>query len=353
MKKFGKKLGGLLRLKSAMFEENDVHLKAALESARLYTSQPVRRHCMICRSALPETPLFSKHGVPYALCPACGHLNGLHEDTAEFLDRLYVRDSGKDYAKNYASLHKDEYLGRVKEIYTPKAEFLLDALREDGCEPADLRYEDMGAGAGYFISALSLAGIGKVEGLEVSASQVQLGSAILEQAGLAAPVLKQIRLDELTGRIRQSSAEVISMVGVLEHLQNPAEILDAVRENANVRYLFLSVPLFSLSVMVESAFPHVFPRHLSGGHTHLFTRTSLEWLAKHHGFELVSEWWFGTDMADIYRSMLVTLEANTATKGLAPLLTEQMQGVLDDLQLCLDQRDLSSEVHLVYRVHHL
>jgi hypothetical protein len=351
LKKYGKKLGGLLRFKSAMFEENAGQLDAALASARLYASQPPRRQCKICRTALPDTPLFTKHGVPYALCPQCGHLNGLHEDTDDFLDRLYVRDSGKSYGANYVSEHGDEYRARVKEIYAPKADFLLAALREEGCEPATLGYADLGAGAGYFVSALSLAGIEKVEGFEVSASQVALGSEMLAHLGLSSASLRQIRLDELAGLVRQSTAAVVSMVGVLEHLQNPTEILGAIRENPNIRYLFVSVPLFSLSVMVEAAFPHVFPRHLAIGHTHLFTRSSLDWLAWHYGFEVAAEWWFGADMTDIYRSLLVSLQGNEETRGLAPVLTEQLYDALDDLQLCLDRRNLSSEVHLVYRVH--
>lgn len=353
LKKYGKKLGGLFRLKSAMFEENAAHLQAALESAHLYAAQPARCQCMICRSALPQAPLFFKHGVPYALCPECGHLNGLHVDTAAFLERLYVENSGKDYAKNYSSRDGDEYLARVKEIYSPKAEFLFDALRRGGDDPEHLSYMDMGAGAGYFVSALALAGIRKVEGFEVSSSQVRLGVEMLGRLGLPATALRQIQLGELVELLRRTSAQVISMIGVLEHLQNPADVLEAIRENENIRYLFVSVPLFSLSVMVEAAFPQVFPRHLSGGHTHLYTPASLEWVATHYGFKLAAEWWFGTDMADLYRSMLVTLQGNAATKGLAPILTQQMQGgVLDELQLCLDQRNLSSEVHLVYRVPH-
>jgi len=352
LKKYGKKLGGLLRFKSAMFEENANQLETALASARLYISQPPRRQCKICSALLPGTPLFTKHGVPYALCTECGHLNGLHDDTDDFLDRLYVRDSGKNYAANYISQHGEEYLARVKEIYSPKADFLLDALRQEGCVPAELGYADLGAGAGYFVSALSLAGIERVEGFEVSASQVALGSGMFAHLGLSSASLRQIRLDELAEQVRQSTAGVVSMVGVLEHLQNPTEILAAVRQNTNIHYLFISVPLFSLSVMVEAAFPHVFPRHLAIGHTHLFTRASLDWMAKRYGFEVAAEWWFGADMTDIYRSLLVTLQGKEETRELAPILTEQMRDVLDDLQLCLDRRNLSSEVHLVYRVHH-
>lgn len=352
MKKYGKSLGGLLRFKGGMFEENSAHLEAALASARLYVSQPRRERCKICGERLAGEPYFTKHGVPYALCASCGHLNGMHEDTDDFLDRLYVRDGGKNYAANYLSQHGEEYLSRVREIYSPKAAFLLDALRHEGCDPSHLSYLDLGAGAGYFVGALALAGIAGAQGVEVSESQVNLGCGMFQHLGIEGASLRRISLDELPGLVRQTSADVLSMIGVLEHLQNPGEVLQAIKENPRVRYLIISVPLFSLSVMIEAAFPQVFPRHLSGGHTHLFTQASLAWMAQRYGLETVAEWWFGTDTMDVFRSLMVTLQGNGETKNLAPACAQQMAEVMDELQLCLDRRHLSSEVHLVYKVHH-
>ena len=45
-------------------------------------------------------------------------------------------------------------------------------------------------------------------------------------------------------------------------------------------YLFISVPTFSFSVFLENANQDIFPRQLSGGHTHLYTEESLNYLAK-------------------------------------------------------------------------
>jgi hypothetical protein len=350
MKKiYGKKVGDLLKFKGGMFDENTTHLNSALTSASIYTSQPPRHLCKICQTPLPDTTLFQKHGVGYKSCSLCGHLNGRHEDTTEFLENLYVSNSGKQYAENYLVQHSEEYLSRTKEIYSPKAEFLLNALRSDGLDPCTLSYNDLGAGAGYFVSALNLAGIEHIKGLEVSASQVEFGTKIRENLSLPRGSLQQISLDDLEKIVRESSAQVLSMIGVLEHLQNPFTILQAIKANENVRYLFISVPMFSPSVMIEAVFGNIFPRHLSGGHTHLFTKQSLEWMSKKFGFDTVSEWWFGTDMLDLYRSMLVTLGSNPATRKLGPIFTAQMLETIDDLQLCLDQREACSEVHLIYR----
>ena len=74
------------------------------------------------------------------------------------------------------------------------------------------------------------------------------------------------------------------MIGVLEHLNYPREMLSTIRKNKNIQYIFLSVPLYSLSVLIESCFQNIHNRHLGGSHTHLFTEKSLKRLLKSIGF---------------------------------------------------------------------
>jgi hypothetical protein len=44
-----------------------------------------------------------------------------------------------------------------------------------------------------------------------------------------------------------TNANVISMIGVLEHVQNPHTLVTAISENPNIEFFYISVPTFSLS----------------------------------------------------------------------------------------------------------
>jgi hypothetical protein len=104
--------------------------------------------------------------------------------------------------------------------------------------------------------------------------------------------------------------------------------------------------LFSLSALLEHTFTDIYPRQLSGGHTHLFTAQSLAKLSEQFGLEAVGEWWFGTDVVDLFRSVIVRGGGNAAYANVA----EQLLGShVDALQAALDQARVCSEVHMVLR----
>ena len=105
--------------------------------------------------------------------------------------------------------------------------------------------------------------------------------------------------------------------------------------------------MFSLSCLIENSFLNIFNRHLGGGHTHLFTEKSLSNLMKNYNFTEIASWWFGTDIPDLYRSLLVNSHKNKS-KGLKDIL-EKIKLLIDDLQLVLDKKKLSSQVHMVLK----
>ena len=77
--------------------------------------------------------------------------------------------------------------------------------------------------------------------------------------------------DEMFDIVRNSEAKTLSAIGVIEHLRHPHKLFDAFRES-KIEFFYYSVPMFSLSVLLENSFKKVFPRQLHGGHTHLFRR---------------------------------------------------------------------------------
>ena len=119
------------------------------------------------------------------------------------------------------------------------------------------------------------------------------------------------------------------MIAVLEHLNNPNIFIQNFKKS-KLEYLYISVPLLSLSVLLENSFKKVFPRHLSGGHTHLYTMQSLNYFAKKFKLKIIGEWWFGTDIADLNRSLIVT--SNVTNNKFMKNINHYLFQVLNELQ---------------------
>ncbi|MDY7002245.1 MAG: class I SAM-dependent methyltransferase [Thermodesulfobacteriota bacterium] len=344
MERFGKPSGPLIAHKASFFTENDAKLDELNRLAKVYAAQPRRTACKNCEAALGKSA-FSKAGVEYAFCPHCGHLNGVHQDTDEFCASLYTEDSGQAYGTVYAAEDIEAYEKRVADIYLPKARFLAEGLEAEGLSMRELSFADLGAGSGYFVAALLEAGAKRVAGYEVSAFQVDLARAMLKRN-----LVERHELDRTAEIAATVEADVVSMIGVLEHLQNPREVMSALVGNERVGHVFISVPLFSPCVFFEMAFPGVMPRQLSGGHTHLYTESSLEHLCREFGLEQKARWWFGTDLVDLYRGVMVTLGKSPEHRDMCESWEEKFKSAIDDMQLALDKRRLSSEVHMLLRI---
>lgn len=350
--RYSKPFGQLAKFKRGLFDSNAAQLKRSLDLAAVYRAQPRRLNCKICATELPAASGFIKHGVPYVFCEACGHLNGCHEDTEAYAKHVYVE---ADYGAAYHSDDGESYLSRVREIYLPKARFLIEQLKSLGEEPSNLVYADLGAGSGHFVGAMAELGL-DVHGAELSASQVAYGNAALGHLQLPPRPDQTERLVHvgLEGGLEVFSAEcqadVVSLIGVLEHLVDPHALLRALRDNRRVRYLFLSLPLYSLSVLIEAAFPEVAPRLLEGGHTHLFCERSLNAHERRNGLDRLAAWRFGSDSMDLFRALRFVLAGKPDTAGLVAELETHMGSMLDELQAAIDRADFCSEIHLLYAI---
>jgi len=341
MIRFGKSAQSLLSHKADFFENNDA-VQAALEKfGTLYVQQPERTHCKCCHHPIGSTT-FVKKGIRYSVCDRCGHLNGMHEDTDAFCQAVYTDEGGKAYARTYTAADEAQYRARVRDIYLPKAEFLQEALSNQNLAPANMKIADFGAGSGYFVSAMRDSGMMNSTGYEVSEVQVDLANRMIGEGAV-----ERHELESAVFLAETVEAEVVSMIGVLEHVQKPREMLSALKENPNVRFFYMSVPLFSACVMLEAVFPKVMQRQLSAGHTHLFTEQSIDWICQEFGMKRVAEWWFGTDLVDLLRAVSVELSRSDDTRELVSYWQSAMIQTIDEAQLALDRRHLSSEVHML------
>jgi hypothetical protein len=335
--RFGKSSEGLLSIKKSFFTDNNAHLQGQDRINAIYLKQPGRTHCKNCTRPLSGCD-FESHGVPYKLCPTCQHLNGMHQETEEFFYEVYHRDAGKSYSGAYKA---DDYAERLRTIYRPKAAFLRESLASIGVDSAGMSVCDFGAGSGFFVSALRDAGF-DARGFEVSSVQVEFANQTLGQELLAT-----FDPSATTSMLAENESRVLSLIGVLEHVPAPREALRAIRNNRSIEYVYFSVPLFSLAVYFEILFPGSFNRHLGGAHTHLYSTRSIEHFCREFGFELRSQWLFGTDVMDLYRHCQTSLSQHDVSDTAIESFQQMLAPLIDPLQLCLDKASISSEGHFL------
>ena len=95
--------------------------------------------------------------------------------------------------------------------------------------------------------------------------------------------------------------------------------------------------------------PDIFHRHLSGAHTHLYTDKSLNYLADEFGLRIIGEWWFGSDIVDLFRHLKVTMSKSNTSEKTSNMFSENFIPLIDSLQLELDKKRSSSEVHILFQ----
>ncbi len=338
-KKYGKSVGDVLKIKSDFFEKNQAMLEMSEKQADALLIQPKRTECKICHSPIEGEALYTSQRMSYHLCPVCGHLNSDYEDTNDFADRVYLVDR---YELNYSEEDRAAYENRMKSIYLPKAEFLLEALSSEGMKKEDIHLLDDGAGSGYFVRAMRHIGC-DASGIEISPSQVEFANKMADEE-----ILKSVESEEATRIVSETEANVVSFIGVLEHIINLDEVLSAIKENENIKYIYFSVPMFSMSCVFEAAHQNCYNRHAGGTHTHLFSDSSIEHMLGKMGFEADKSWKFGSDIMDLYRMLSVCLDQN-GNSALKEYFAPKFKNMIDDLQLVVDKNEFASEIHMLAR----
>ena len=334
--KYSKSSGFYMKTKADYFSENEKYLELARKQNRLYSSQPHRKRCKICNTLLPRSIDFTSHEIGYVFCEECNHLNGIYDDTSSFVKEIYIDSDGSDYASEYFD---ENYLQRTEDIYIPKVDFLLTSLPKQ-----KLKILDIGCGSGYFVLGCLLRSIAAT-GLDIGSASVRFGNDQIMYHFKESPLIC-VEEDAFFEEIKNTDANVVSAIGVIEHLREPHRFFEAFRLST-AKYLYYQVPMFSLSVVLENILSNVFPRQLFGDHTHLFTEQSLAKLNNLIGVETLAEWRFGADIMDLYRSILVNLELNQSSKKMIDYVNEGLGAKIDELQAVIDQNHFCSDIHVV------
>ena len=329
--KFSKSYKNIFLIKDDFYQNNSLNLKSQISINNKYKKNPRRKLCKNCNKKSLHK-FIESFSIEYLVCSNCSQLNGKYDDTKKFAQQLYAMKKGGNYARNYLK----DYSSRVKNIYVPKVNFLKSVIKKK------INLIDVGCGGGHFLKALESKKINAI-GYETSKVLCDLGNSKLKKNKIYNSDFEKIY--EIVEN--NKNYNTISLIEVLEHLTDPNLLLKAFKKS-NAMYLYISVPLFSLSVFLENSFKNVFPRQLSGGHTHLYTEKSLNFLAKKYKLKIIGEWWFGTDFPDLYRS-LINSGKIVNKKIFLNEINEKLFSVIDELQSVLDKNKICSEVHMVLK----
>ncbi len=342
--KFSKRAKDIIELKKSYFDDDIDLWKKNIRLSQIYREQPKRKKCKNCDCLINEAPFFTKQDIDYFLCKNCMHLNGGYQDTIEYARQIYL-DENNNYAKTYASLEQDSWKERVKAIYQPKADFLFYCLKEHGVRYKNLYYLDVGAGSGYFVQAVAnVCGYDHVIGYEPSHTQVRLANKMMGKE-----IVKIMDMSDLSTILQRCNSEVVSFIGVLEHLIEPRNALKIIADNKKIKYMFVSLPLFSFSVFFELVNQDRFNRQLSEGHTHLYSKESIDYFCKELGFNILGEWYFGTDIVDLFRFNYIKMKQLNVSDSAIVYFRQQIIPIIDQLQSTMDKTKFCSEVHLLIK----
>jgi len=338
IERFSKPLGAVQWYQSDAVdnETNLLNRQVRVETA-LAHSQP-SAECLICGSPQTWEAGFDRNGIRFGLCTNCSHVNVNRTPSESFLQQIYGSDESPVYADEFTDgKMESEYWRVVDEIYLPKAEFLAQVLASEGL--VDPLILDVGCGSGHFLNALLKAGFSNVRGVETLPKAVEAA----HKMGLSGRV-EVVTHEQSERLLRETDAQVITMMCVLPHLPQPTEALRSMAANPATQYTFQKLPMWSLATLIEAATPHRRARVLGQDHTNVFTRESLAWLENAVPMECVGQWWFGQDILDLLRRSMLA-----GTPEFAEQVSAQIAPALDNLQQAIDRERLSSELHAVWK----
>lgn len=326
---YSKKNSDLLNLRNDLFIKDKYFMKKMLQLNKIYSSGPRRKNCIICNNSISLTD-FVSHGVAYSFCRKCNHLNGKNQISKKFNKFAYVKSGSKKLTNQYSN----NFNRRVEKIYLPKVIFLKKVVKEK------ISVLDVGCGAGQLIKSCEKMKI-KAIGVDPNKNLIEFGKKFIKKNRLI-----NLDFENCLKEISNTSCKVVSLIFVLEHLENPNQVFLNFRKS-KAKYLYISVPLFSLGVMFELGFQKNYSRNLGGSHTNLYTKESLRYLCKKYKLQIVGEWWFGSDYIDLYTKLINSSEKNS--KFYKSKVNNFFKENIDLFQNTLDKTEFCSDIHIILK----
>ena len=335
---YSKTLGVTLERQDSFLERNEALVARAAKATEALSAAPVRAHCPLCEAAAPESPDFTHRGAAYVRCTVCGHVASLH-------DPRFLKQDVEQYAKVYPPLEGAEREARRLSVYQPKLDWVLESCRNDLGQTRESvlarPWMEVGCGEGLFLESLQLLGATNARGLEADSIMAERCAGLLGEGRVEIP--KRPLARELSER----RFSVLAAWYVLEHVEGIHEVSQALAALPSGTLFCFAVPMFSLSVLLESSLHGHFARTLDNSvHTQLFTDASIDYFLASAGFEKASQWVFGQDAMDLGRIIRLGMAAHYSGP-MADEVNAMLSGAYEDLQGVFDRHFLSDSRHVL------
>lgn len=324
-----------------LLNNNDSLLSRQQRILKTLAKYPQRSICLICSYSLKNAAVFKHRNIDYYFCPVCNHIQSKPQPPQEYPIKL---KGGISFDQIYPKLDIKEYEHRKNRIYRPKLDWILDCSQELGLERKEMinmKWFELGCGAGYFLDALADVGANYFSGVDSDIKLVNIANKMLPS-----PSVRQFQ-GSLAEVVNTNHADIYVAFFVLEHIEDTKLFLKAMyRRSAGTIFIF-SVPVFGFASILESGSNCFFARSLDSViHTQLYTDRSIKYCLKQAGYKIIAQWIFGQDSADLLRMLLITLK-DKYPKLLLNDIKTKLKRVQDPIQQVLDINFMSDARHII------
>jgi 2-polyprenyl-3-methyl-5-hydroxy-6-metoxy-1,4-benzoquinol methylase len=217
------------------------------------------KSCIVCGQA--QHKLFSYQSHDYFRCVACGLVSTYpYPSEAEILEH-YTKgfDEG-----NYYRLR--QWGAQYMKIYAGMADFLKQSMAVHGLNLASAKVLDIGCFTGDFIEVLDNEGA-KAYGIELQSRAVEIANQRFPG--------RVYQTDVFDSTLPKSQFDVISMLGLIEHVTEPVNLLRRVTDILTPGGILL-IQTPNSGSLLASLLRQFWPPYAPIEHIHLFSRRSLE-----------------------------------------------------------------------------
>jgi SAM-dependent methyltransferase len=287
---FGKEID-ISKIKSNWpFEKEIESTKSQLAFFQNENKYKLIDNCPVCNTEKEHTKGYlTICNVDYLECLNCSHVYSTKFPAEETVEKYYKNDGGD----NPYYINPDEIELRLKEIYTPKVEWIIDVYRKKYNRTPE-SIVDIGAGSGHFLYACKKKGL-RVYGAEFNKKYIAWCNEHFS-----------IQLNQSLDSIKCDRADIISNFNVIEHSYKPQRFIeDCKRFMSDESLLVIETPkVNSFCTGIQETYPDE-PRGLliPYEHNHLFTEASLATLLFNCNLGVNSVWYFGQDMPELIMRM--------------------------------------------------
>ncbi|WP_461209847.1 class I SAM-dependent methyltransferase [Desulfocurvus sp. DL9XJH121] len=316
-------------------------MAAAQRAVDSLARYPKRTVCTVCRGSLAGAEVFLHRGVEYLQCPDCDHIMLSCQPPSDYPPE---GDGDLSFDAIYPPLSAAQAADRRSRVYEPKLRWIIDAATEAGLTRSDLlsrSWMELGCGEGLFLSCLEDVGVRRVSGCERNPFLARRAAEILARAKVEAGDV------DLARRIKDSDVDVFAAFFVFEHVPDLHSVFSAFSTRPQGTLVALSVPVFSLSTLLEHVISGHAARSLDGAvHTQLFTTNSLDRCLRLGGLKPLAQWVFGQDASDLRRLLLLALDGH-CPQALLSEADEALRRLEDPLQHAVDEGFFCDARHIL------